>query len=139
MKVGAESTYASGQCGIGVWHSFKEVPEGATDYNGGGALNSAYWGWGDYQGQHEHYSRKLTLKNNKGGCGFSGTGFIDTPICKVAYEQMCRDFRLVFQTPVRKNKNSNNMFFYAMFDDGPSDDIPSITPCWPFASDIGAK
>lgn len=140
MKFGAESTYAGGQCGIGIWHAFKNIPEDATDYKSRGFPdNNKYWGWNLNGAGTDHicHASKLNKQNTRGGCGFNGTGFINNELCKAFYEQLCKDFRLVFQTPVRLNKNSDNLFFYAMFDnteekDMVDGDLPTLQPKWPF-------
>ena len=125
----AYSSIVNGQCGIGTWIDInnKENVKTYTENSYGEVCNPPL-----------HFSPSgnkvvpMIPGNHKGGCGFSGTGFIPTKVSKDSYEYMCKTFRLVFQTPVRKNKNSGNMFFYAMFDDGPNEDIPSIEPNWPF-------
>ena len=81
-----------------------------------------------------HYLLKdpITRGRHGGGTGFFGTGFIDDARCKAAYELLASKYPLVFQTPVRKNSNSGNTFFYAMFDDTKQTDVNYIPPKWPF-------
>lgn len=119
----------NGQCGIGTWADInnKEDVKTCTENPYGGVFDPPR-----YISRAGNQVVPMIPGKNRGGCGFSGTGFIPTKVSKDSYEYMCKTFRLVFQTPVRKNKNSGNMFFYAMFDDGPSEDIPSIKPNWPF-------
>lgn len=127
MTLAAYSALVGGQCGIGTWSSIQNREDSPVDKNAYGESITPYW-----SGDGGYRIHEVKPGNHRGGCGFSGTGFIPTPLSKQTYEHMCKNFRLVFQTPVRKNKNSGNMFFYAMFDDGPNEDIPSIEPNWPF-------
>jgi hypothetical protein len=41
--------------------------------------------------------------------------FINTPVCKKAYEIMCRDLKLVSQTIPHRNPLSGNQVFVAVF------------------------
>lgn len=50
------------------------------------------------------------------GTGFFVAGFIDNEICKKAYDYFCKTTKLVYQSPVRLNKNSGNQFFFCIFD-----------------------
>lgn len=51
----------------------------------------------------------------KGGCGWVLASF--TPQFKEAYEELCERWGApVYQSPVRKNKNSGNKFFFAIWD-----------------------
>jgi len=50
------------------------------------------------------------------GTGFVQAGFVDTPICKQAYELLSFKWPLVFQSEVRKNRRTGNKFFFAVFD-----------------------
>lgn len=84
----AADTTVDGTCGVGVLY----------DYNKG---------WGPEIG----YS-------SESGCGWYVAGFIDNDTCKAAYEEMCEKYTLVYQSPIRRNKNSGNMFFFCIFDDG---------------------
>lgn len=110
-----------GQCGIGRLFSF-QTEESANKFN----LSVGY----------PAYSSKTTLhtqvKNLK--CtGFFGSGFLNDDICKAVYEELAANYKLVFQTPVRKNSNSGNKFFYAMFDRNPENkDVEYIEPKWPY-------
>ena len=84
----------------------------------------------------------LKLANNEGfidpvnnpqynGAGFIGSGFINNEVCKEMYEYLSASYKLVFQTPVRHNKNSGNWFFYAMWDCLNNDDVEHIEHSWP--------
>lgn len=62
----------------------------------------------------DHIDPKITA-SRVGGAGFVCAGFIDSPECRAAYEQMCSVFTLLYQTPVRVNHNSKKEFFFAVF------------------------
>ena len=55
------------------------------------------------------------LRNN-GGCGWCIAGFINTPVCRDAYEILAEKYKIVFQSPIRMNWNSGNNFFFVMYD-----------------------
>jgi hypothetical protein len=61
-----------------------------------------------------------------GGTGFFVSGFVDSKVCKEAYEELCKNYKLVYQSPVRVNRNSNNKFFFCVFDRGGKDRGTSI-------------
>lgn len=50
-----------------------------------------------------------------GGIGYGVAGFINTPICKQAYKELCERFHLEYQSPVKRNVNSGNAFFFCVF------------------------
>lgn len=50
------------------------------------------------------------------GTGFFVASFINNKTCKKAYEYFCKNTKLVYQSPVRLNKNSGNRFFFCIFD-----------------------
>lgn len=49
-----------------------------------------------------------TLKRSAGWCL---AGFIKTKACKDAYHQWSKKYNIVYQSPVRKNRNSGRNFF----------------------------
>lgn len=127
------SNIVSGQCGIGTWADINNESTVTTiTHNSYGQKYDAP----RFLGQNGNYVVQMLPGKRRGGCGFSGTGFIANELCKEAYEYMCSTFRLVFQTPVRRNNNSGNLFFYAMFDDNFDEDsvasIGTIKANWPF-------
>jgi hypothetical protein len=81
----------SGTCGLGILYDFER--------NGR---------WGTPIGQNP----------GEAGCGWYVAGFIDTPLCKEVYEKCCESFTLIYQSPVRINRNSGNEFFFCVFDAG---------------------
>ncbi len=132
MSVIFTSEITGGQCGIGRLCNFK-TREWFAQY----IKRTGY----DANTQPEHlgYLSPDTMTNyktHKGGTGLFGTGFVPTALCQEVYEELCKKFRMVFITPVRKNKNSDNQFFYAMFDDAENEDISYISPPpWPFTDE----
>jgi hypothetical protein len=51
-----------------------------------------------------------------GGAGFELAGFIDTDACRETYKKLAERFKIVYQSPVRLNKNSYNQFFFVIYD-----------------------
>lgn len=74
-----------------------------------------------------------------GGTGFFTTGFINEERCQRMYEHLCKHYKLVFQTPVRTNRNSSRKFFAAVFDKSKAKNVkqaPVIEKNWPFQNYI---
>lgn len=55
------------------------------------------------------------VKRTGGGIGYTIAGFIDNLKCKETYEEIQRDYDIVFQSPVKRNKNRGNDFFFIVF------------------------
>lgn len=81
-----------GTCGVSVLYDFERF---------------------DYLGNP--VSRELS-KDEAGGAGWILTGFIDTTDCHMMYNTLCKKFKLVYQSPVRENRNSGNDFFFCIWD-----------------------
>lgn len=56
------------------------------------------------------------------GCGWYIAGFIDNNECREAYDEMCGKYKLIYQSPVRLNRNSGKDFFFCIFDAGEPDE-----------------
>lgn len=69
-------------------------------------------------------------KIRPGGIGLLTAGFINTDNCKAAYEKLCKTHKLVYRSPIRKNVNSNNWFFFAVFDAGSRTKDPDLAAEW---------
>lgn len=65
--------------------------------------------WGD---GHE----ELEYLSHKGGAGWLLSGFVDTDICRGVYEELSKKHNIVFQSELRLNENSDNPFFFCIFD-----------------------
>ena len=59
---------------------------------------------------------------DEAGCGWYVAGFINTPNCLEAYNELCGKLTLVYQSPVRLNVNSDRDFFFCIFDAGQPDE-----------------
>lgn len=66
--------------------------------------------------KHRDTAAPLVSQIRGGGAGWLAVGFIDDRNSKEAYEELCEAHKLVYQTPVRRNTNSGNDFFFAIFD-----------------------
>lgn len=86
------TTYVSGACGVGTISNFSK---------------ERHW---------NHYINKNGHIIHEGGCGWLLVGFISRDICKEVYTHLIEHHPLVYQSPVRYNKNSNNQFFFCIFD-----------------------
>ena len=51
----------------------------------------------------------------RGGIGYAIAGFVDTPNCKVVYDKIKKDHKIVFQSPVKNNRNSGREFFFIVY------------------------
>ncbi len=51
-----------------------------------------------------------------GGAGWQVAGFVNTDVCKEAYEILKKRYKIVMQTPTRRNSNSGNRFFCCIYD-----------------------
>lgn len=78
-----------GMCGLGVVHSF-DNPHG------------------------QQYKVNVSAAR-LGGIDFSVAGFTDTKRCQKTYNVIKESFDIVFQSPVKRNRNSGNMFFFIVF------------------------
>lgn len=81
-----------GTCGLGVIHGF----------------NSNF-------ADIEIYGRPISTIVPQ-GAGFSVAGFIKTKKCKLAYTELAKKFEMVYQSPVRKNRNTGHRFFFVIYD-----------------------
>lgn len=48
--------------------------------------------------------------------GFLLCSFIENTLCKSYYDEFCNRYPILYQSPVRLNKNSGNHFFFVIFD-----------------------
>lgn len=69
-----------------------------------------------YYFEHASYVGQTSLNNISSGAGWCCAGFVNTPRCKRVYKEMCEKYKLVYQTPVRVNRNSGRPFFFAVWD-----------------------
>lgn len=94
----AEHTTVVGGCGIGILYH--------------------------YQREKTRWSDQVNLKDVEfdgsfaGGCGWQIATFIDTKECKETYKIIKARFPIVYQSPIRHNVNSDNNFFFVVFDTG---------------------
>ena len=72
------------------------------------------------QGFSWHYRLPIYEAASPSGTGAGANwltaGFIGTEVCKDAYHVLKKKYKIVFQTPIRENKNSNNDFIFCVFD-----------------------
>lgn len=70
-----------------------------------------------YDFGYTNYPYQKLDKNIKfpGGCGWQIAGFIDTKQCKDAYDKLKTFAEIVYQAPVRVNRNSGNKFFFVLY------------------------
>jgi len=93
----AEYATVDGACGVGSVFEFT--------YQG------TYNNWG-----REYHKTSIT-KGTKGGCGYLCAGFIEGyELCDDAFAQLSEKYNVVYISDVRKNVNSGNDFYFAVFD-----------------------
>ena len=69
--------------------------------------------FGDYYGHSSDYRLSNQIKRNRHV--FKIATFIDRPDQRKAYEQMCKQLKLVAQTEPKHNPRSGNLVFVAVF------------------------
>jgi hypothetical protein len=89
-KVG-NANLLSSTCGVGLLYNFTS--------------RDNYWG-------HPRRSHARPV----GGCGWNIAGFVNDQDRKEVYEYLKSTYKIVTQSPVRRNNNSGNSFFYVMYD-----------------------
>lgn len=94
----------AGACGVGNMYAFHK-------YN----LNSINIRDCPY---YENAFTQENIHSLSGGCGFLSVAFIDTPDCKLMFQKLKEWFPILYQSPIRYNKNSENNFFFVIFDTG---------------------
>lgn len=50
------------------------------------------------------------------GAGWGIACFIDEDACREAYNDIASKYNIIFQSPVRTNRNTGNPFFFIIFD-----------------------
>lgn len=64
---------------------------------------------------HSNYG--VTLDNvGAGGTGIFCAGFVGTNVCKEAYEELKGNYKIVYQSPKRRNNNSGRQFIFVVYD-----------------------
>lgn len=89
MTIRGWASTLPGTCGVGLFSGFQLSP---TYYNHGPG-------------------HALTLS----GIGYAVAGFTNIPSCKEVYDDIKERYDIVFQSPVKKNENSNNQFFFIVY------------------------
>lgn len=88
----AKETSMEFSCGVTLWHSF-----GRAD------------GWCD---RHIHQ-----ITRPEGGAGIHCALFIvGDAACDAAFKELCTKYKLRYKTRVRKNRNSGNKVYFAVFE-----------------------
>jgi hypothetical protein len=85
-----------------------------------------YWGsmpdgcgvdiFGDFAYRKDNEWISHTMKTPGRGVDFGIAAFIDNQVCRGAYEQLKEHYNIVYQSPVRVNANSGNLFFFCVYD-----------------------
>lgn len=92
-------------------------------------------GWvGNFSFEQNYYEDLSDMLQGKfypgGGTPFFVAGFINEEKCKKAYELLESHAVISFQSPVMKNKNSGNDFFFCVFSTEPEHEQVKFS--WPF-------
>lgn len=127
MIFSCSSNIVEGQCGIGTLKAFKGFWDSLEEGRTHNARNYSGKPSAIDTNKPKTYGHKI---EHIGGIGLFGTGFIDTNIMKEVYKWLCDNYKMVYCSPVRKNYNSRNEFFYALFTEHDDDGI--TPPKWPF-------
>lgn len=106
--ISVESHSIYGSCGLGTYYDFeyknREASRENYDYFSSTYRNTPY------------FRKNIHEVDNPGGAGWVLTSFINLPICKKAYSLLKKKYRITFQSPVRINNNSDNDFFFVIWD-----------------------
>lgn len=86
------TTNLPGTCGVAVNYGFQ---------NGAGSRENSI-------GMQRYWRER--------GTGFVIAGFINNSNCRKQYEKLADKYPIVYQSPVRRNRNSGNDFFFIIFD-----------------------
>lgn len=71
---------------------------------------------GNFRNDYTGYNTTLnTTLNNTNGFVFKIATFVNRPSQRKAYEEMCHRLKLVAQTEPKRNPNSGNLVFVAVF------------------------
>lgn len=65
-----------------------------------------------------HPSLSWNTINAFGGIGYNVVGFVNNDACKSAYKEIKEKHTIVFQSPVKRNQNSGNEFFFIVVKKG---------------------
>lgn len=94
-----------GACGVGNAHGFTiEAGDAPTQ-------RELSTGW-----EYRWRMPALADNRNTGGTDFIFAGFVNTRACRQAYTLFSSKHKLVYQSPVRTNRNSRRKFFFAIWD-----------------------
>lgn len=63
-----------------------------------------------------HYNYTYDELPELGGADLACAAFIPSETCRQAYEELAKKFNIVYQSSVRKNRNSGNKFFFVVYD-----------------------
>lgn len=91
MKIYGDCSLLQGGCGVKNIHNFRKEKS-----------------W--------FHETVLQQKPLLGGANLAVACFINTPECKTAYKILRKKFKIIFQSSVRLNENSDNLFFMVVYD-----------------------
>ena len=66
--------------------------------------------------RYETHQREVDSLQGTGGCNWLTAGFVNEVDCRNTYNELCRNYKLEYQSPIRVNGNSGNRFFFAVWD-----------------------
>ena len=73
-------------------------------------------GIGVIYGLESLFGRDLSHLVPSGGAGWELVAFIENDKCSMAYKTLKKRWPIVYQSPVRRNINSGNNFFFCIYD-----------------------
>lgn len=79
---------------------------------------TATCGVGVVYGMGATYATDLTkykIEDFGGGIGYNIAGFVNTKVCRKTYNWIKDNYDIVFQSPVKRNRNSGHLFFFIVF------------------------
>lgn len=94
-NVYASNLCASYSCGLEIVGDFTGAPR--------------RWDW-------ESRDRPQVQTIRGTGTGLVLAAFVDTPVCRKAYEKITEKWPVLYQSPRRRNRNSGRDFFFIIYD-----------------------
>lgn len=112
MTIRASYQNLAGSCGLGLVYSFIDVREG----------------------QYTHQMPVVQAGQYAGGTGFFNVAFVNTDTCRKAFDDLVKNYKVVFQSPTRRNNNSGRGFFFLVLDrsNRKRKDYEPIEARWPW-------
>jgi len=106
-----ESHNLAGSCGAGLLYAFDQF---------GADGDKLQPNWPAWRQAPVNQWNNLAVRTPAGGAGWTCAAFVPTAACKEAYAILASRFKIVLQTPPRRNNNSGRSFVFVVYDTKPA-------------------